>query len=82
MTAVDTLLSMRRFAGATIDYRRDAGWPAPCRANLYTSKNERSAYRLERFGATAEEAAQAVLDEVARLDGEPGASSGYEGETP
>lgn len=45
-----------------------SSWPGPYRAQLYANKNQRSAYRIERYGETAEDAAKAVLNEVARLD--------------
>ncbi|MBP8176282.1 MAG: hypothetical protein KAX77_00835 [Xanthomonadales bacterium] len=63
-----------RFSGVSLDFRRHAagtGWPAPWRARLAVSKNERGDYRsLFSFGNTAEQAIEALREAVARLDRE------------
>lgn len=59
-----------RFAGVDLSYRRDrpSEWPASWRARLVTSKNERSDYRLERYGETADAAMASLMLAVEEQD--------------
>ncbi len=69
-SALARLLAVaERFSGISVERRRtEKNWPAQWRINVYTSKNERSAYRIERWGRSADEAAQEVLDAIAIAD--------------
>lgn len=59
-----------RFHGVTLDYRRNGtDWPAPWRARLVSTKNERDEYRVECFGETAQAAIESLCAVVAKLDG-------------
>ena len=71
MKTIDEILTAlsSRFLGVDLQYRRtttcSAGqWPAPWRARLLTSKNERASYRMDAFGHTAQEAAQHLANMV------------------
>lgn len=67
-----------RFAGIDIQFRR-CGFDStgrseergmPWRARIFTSKNERSEYRIEAYGATQYAAVKLLVDRVAELDKE------------
>jgi hypothetical protein len=62
-----------RFSGVDLQFRRtttcSAGqWPAPWRARMLTSKNERTEYRITVYGDTAAQAASNLLAAVRRID--------------
>lgn len=69
-----------RFAGVSLDFRRHAagtGWPAPWRARLAVTKNERADFRLEAFGNTAEQSIEALRVAVDKVDVEHRAAMGW-----
>jgi len=54
--------------GFTIDYRRyGTDWPLPFRARVVYTKNERDDSRLFAYGATAQEAVDALVAELDRI---------------
>jgi hypothetical protein len=51
-----------RFLGGSLEYRRHGtSWPAPWRARIVASKNERDDYRVTAYGATQDEACERCL---------------------
>lgn len=59
----------RRFNGADLSFRRHGTeWPAPWRARLHATKNERAEYRMEAFANTASEAVYALFARVETVD--------------
>lgn len=58
-----------RFHGADLSFRRKGtDWPAPWRARLHATKNERSEYRIQSFGNTAEEAIARLVASVESVE--------------
>lgn len=58
-----------RFHGADLSFRRKGtDWPAPWRARLHATKNERSDYRIQSFGNTAEEAIARLVASVESVE--------------
>lgn len=71
--ALQTLAKLgARFSWISLDFRRHAagtGWPAPWRARLAVTKNERGDYRsLVAFGDTAEQALDSLHVAVEKID--------------
>lgn len=72
MEALEQLARLgERFHGVSLEFRRSGTpWPAPWRATLHASKNERGEYRAEVFSDSPKAAIDSLIILVKGIDGE------------